>query len=76
MKQKTAVIDPKVEFQYQLDQLPTIDFGISYITEYREHGAHGAHDVIWIPTSNCFVSYNERQIHVWNAFTGERNFEV
>jgi len=50
MKQKTAIFDPKVEYQYQLDENPTIDFGISYITEYREHGSYGTNGVIWIPT--------------------------
>ncbi len=43
-----------------------VEFGFAFTAEYSKHGAMGVKDVLFNPNTKAFVSYNEKQIHVWS----------
>lgn len=54
-----------------------MNFGTSEVTSYAKHSQTGpVKAVIYNQNSKVFVSYNDKQIHVWNELTGANLFKV
>ena len=50
---------------------PTVEFGHEFSTSYNRHTNTGAvKRVIYNPVSKSYVSYNEKQLHIWRANSG------
>ena len=76
LQEKTQLVDPEQLKQQLHDSSLRVEFGFQFTTEYTKHGAQGVKDVLFNPNTKAFVSYNEKQIHVWSQQTGEQLFVV
>ena len=51
----------------------TLEFGHEFKTTYKKHGAGGPiKDIFYNKNIKAFVSYNEKQIHVWKEQNGQQ----
>jgi|TARA_B110001450_G_C17316899_1_gene357775 hypothetical protein len=55
----------------------TLEFGHEFTCSYTKHGAGGqVKNIFYNKNIRSFVSYNEKQLHVWNAANGQQVMNI
>lgn len=76
LTEKTQLVDPEVLTLKHFNQQAKVNFGIAKICRYSKHSRTQVKGVLYNPNTKAYISYNEKQIHVWAELTGASLFKV